>query len=92
MHTQILATQPFTRQLRSGRVTLLPGESVGSHVAHEREEFIIVLSGEATVVSAGGPKRLAAGESLYIAPGTEHDIVNEGKKNAEYIYVVCMLG
>lgn len=41
---------PESKNLKSGRVVLEPGEDVGDHVTKEREEIIIILSGTATII------------------------------------------
>ena len=39
--------------MHSGLVTLKPGESVGKHSTHSKEEIIIVLEGEGTFIISG---------------------------------------
>jgi quercetin dioxygenase-like cupin family protein len=87
--TRLLAGAPETCGMKSGYVTLKPGESVGEHAADSREESIIVLEGTAEVVIAGATAFTAGAHHLiYIPPGTIHDICNSGTGPLRYVYVV----
>ncbi len=75
--------------MKSGYVTLKPGESVGLHKTEAREEMIIFLEGKAQVYLGGKPKVFVQEKQvLYIPPHTEHDIKNSGEKDLHYVYVV----
>ena len=50
MKTEHIVKPPQSRSLKSGRVLLSPGESVGWHVTQDREELVVVLKGTATVL------------------------------------------
>lgn len=88
--TRLLAGMPETRGMKSGYVTLMPGEAVGEHATSGREESVIVLEGEAEVFIDGG-KLFTAGERtlVYIPPDTRHDIRNAGPGCLRYVYVVA---
>ena len=87
--TRILAGVPATAGMKSGLVTLNPGEAVGEHTTTGREEAIIILAGRAAVYCAGKLFTSAGADSLvYIPPDTRHDIRNEGGEILRYLYVV----
>ncbi len=77
-----------TKRLKSGLVILNPGESVGEHVTAGREEAIVVLDGEATVIDEGIIGRVAAGQLVYIAPERRHDVRNDSTRQLRYVYIV----
>lgn len=87
--TRLLAGVPATAGMKSGYVTLLPGESIGEHRTDAREEAIVILEGRASVYRGKELLFAAEEESLvYIPPDTEHDIKNETGKKLRYVYVV----
>ena len=87
--TRLLAGQPSTAGMKSGYVTLAPGEAVGEHVTHGREEAVLILEGRADVFCEGKQVFSAEGESLvYIPPETAHDIKNSGPGRLRYVYIV----
>ena len=87
--TRLLAGQPSTAGMKSGYVTLQPGEAVGVHVTHGREEAVLVLEGRAEVFCEGEKVFSAEKETLiYIPPETSHDIKNPGRDLLRYVYIV----
>lgn len=86
---RLLAGIPSTAGMKSGYVTLKPGESVGEHKTEAKEEAIIILEGQADVYLEGRCMFTAAEETLmYIPPETNHDIKNKGTKRLRYVYIV----
>jgi len=87
---RILAGILDTAGMKSGHVTLKPGESVGEHKTEAKEEAIIILEGEAEVYCEGKILfTVGADHLIYIPPGTNHDIKNSGDKPLRYVYVVA---
>lgn len=87
--TRLLAGVPHTRGMKSGYVTLQPGESVGEHKTEAREEAVVILEGTASVYCEGKHLFNAQAQSLvYIPPEKKHDIKNEGKEMLRYVYIV----
>jgi quercetin dioxygenase-like cupin family protein len=87
--TRLLGGFPATNGMKSGYVTLLPGEAVGEHKTDAREEAIIVLEGQASVYVEKELRFTAKAPSLvYVPPETEHDIRNAGSAKLKYVYVV----
>jgi len=89
-YQRLLDGQPQTRGMRSGRVYLQPGQSIGRHSTEAHEELLVFLSGQGLLL-IGKKKRLPVGEGkvCYIPPNTVHDIKNTGKEPLIYIYCVA---
>lgn len=88
-YMRLLGGVPFTAGIKSGYVTLKPGEAVGEHKTEAREEAIVILEGKASVYCEKELLFTAEAESLvYIPPETNHDIRNEGEERLRYVYVV----
>ncbi len=78
-------------KMRSGFVTLKPGESIGEHSTGNYEEMLIILSGEGEIEAEGiGLKKIKAGDIAYNPPETKHNVINNGSKSMEYIFVVSI--
>ena len=81
---------PESRLLKSGRVTLAPGEDIGEHVTEKREELILILKGEAVVEKEGELIQLKHGQAHFIPEGKKHNVRNNSDKELEYIYIVTL--
>ncbi len=77
-----------TKRLKCGLVVLRPGESVGEHVTSGREEVIVILEGEATIVDEGDVRQAVVGQAVYISPERRHDVSNRARRILRYLYVV----
>lgn len=87
---RILRGPPDSITMRSGVVTIKPGQSVGLHTTASNEELIVVLQGAGTATIAGrDPFNFDTKSAVYIPPQTEHDIKNTGSTILKYIYVVA---
>jgi oxalate decarboxylase/phosphoglucose isomerase-like protein (cupin superfamily) len=89
----LLTGTPQTCGMRSGRVRLAPGRSIGRHNTKGNEELLVFLSGTGTAV-LGTDTRLpvGAGKVAYIPPQTAHDIVNTGTEALIYVFCVAPAG
>ncbi len=88
-YQSLLNGVPHTKGLRSGKVSLLPGEDVGEHSTKDNEEVLVVLSGEGKVVCKGFQSLTINTRTIgYIPPFTIHNVINTGEKPLEYIYIV----
>jgi quercetin dioxygenase-like cupin family protein len=87
-----LIKPPLSVSLRSGSVSLEPGEEVGEHKTEGREEAIIILHGTATVVCEGEAYEAKEKQFVYIPPESVHNIINNSKKLLEYVYIVTPVG
>jgi mannose-6-phosphate isomerase-like protein (cupin superfamily) len=88
MKTEPIIHPPKSSLLKSGRVILSPGESVGWHVTRNREEIIIILRGMATILEEKQQTRIGSGETHYIRNGVSHNVRNDSESDLEYIYTV----
>lgn len=89
---RLLPGHPTTAGMKSGYMTLKPGESTGEHNTETKEEAIIILEGEAQVYCEGNILFTAQKHSLiYIPPETNHDIKNNRDKLLQYVYVVSLV-
>lgn len=89
-YLRILGGPPGNETLRSGLVTLEPGQSVGAHCTDEYEELVIILHGQGEASIAGeGALPIEYGTALYVPPWTDHDIRNVGTAVLTYVYVVA---
>lgn len=91
MKSQSLLKPPQSQRLKSGKVILTPGEEVGEHVTEKREELLIILKGQATLLISDEKFVLNAGETKYIPENTLHNVLNNSDQTLEYIYVVALL-
>ncbi len=88
-YQRLIGGPPQTIEMKSGRVMLKPGESVGRHSTETKEEAIIVLEGKGEVSCAGkGPIIVGKNSFVYIPPQTEHDVKNTGEGPLKYVFVV----
>jgi mannose-6-phosphate isomerase-like protein (cupin superfamily) len=86
----LLGGRGLAEGMRSGVVSLEPGQAVGRHSTRSREELIVVLEGSGDLVVAGQEcVPLAAGAGAYVPPEQEHDVVNTGSGPLRYVYVVA---
>jgi len=85
----LLKGKPQTGGMRSGRVRLAPGKSIGLHNTKGNEELLVFLAGSGVAVIGEDIRlQVGAGRTAYIPPQTAHDIVNTG--NEPLIYVFCV--
>ncbi len=76
--------------MRTGRVILAPGKSIGAHSTRENEEVLVILEGQGEMrIKGGNILKLSKGVIAYCPPGTEHDVFNTGTNLLRYVYVVA---
>ena len=76
--------------LRSGLVTLQPGQDVGSHNTESYEELIVILDGEGELeTDSAGRTKIAKGQIAFNPINTQHNVINTGKTPLKYIYIVA---
>jgi quercetin dioxygenase-like cupin family protein len=76
--------------LRSGLVTLQPGQDVGPHNTESYEEMIIVLEGEGELeTDLTGRIKIARGQIAFNPTNTQHNVINTGKTPMKYIYIIA---
>jgi mannose-6-phosphate isomerase-like protein (cupin superfamily) len=86
----ILTGVPESAGMRSGRILLAPGESVGEHTTGDHEEVLVVLEGRGEIVLNGSRKLpVEANHAVYCPPRTVHNVTNTGTVPLRYVYVVA---
>lgn len=89
MMSQKIIEPPISKKIKAGRVNLKSGQAVGEHLTGSKEELLVILAGQVTVIIEGHQTLLNAQETIYIGPNKKHNVINKGKKLAEYIYVTA---
>lgn len=88
-YSRILGGFPDSVCMKSGLITLKPGEEVGVHSTESNEELLIVLSGSGKFyLNNGDAIHIEGGSFLYCPPQTIHNVVNSSETNLVYVYVV----
>ncbi len=87
----LLEGPPKTCGMRSGRVFLKPGQSIGQHSTHAHEETLVFLAGKGQALIGPDEKScdIGAGKVLYIPPHTLHNMKNTGTEPLVYIFCVA---
>ena len=80
--------------LRAGAVRLGPGEVMDWHSTRDRQELVIMLSGNARVDTRRSARRarrltLRAGQCAFLPSRTLHRVVNASKADVRYLYVAA---
>ncbi len=89
----LLTGVPQTCGMRSGRVRLAPGKSIGRHNTQGNEELLVFLAGRGTaVIGEKAHLEVGVGQVAYIPPQTAHDIVNTGVEPLVYVFCVAPAG
>ena len=89
-YTRILGGAPQSVSMRSGKVVLQPGESVGEHSTKSNEELIIVIEGDGKFLLDDDQfLEFNADSVIYCPPNTRHNVLNSGSVTLRYIYVVA---
>ena len=86
-----LVEPPETQNIKSGFVILGPGQEIGEHVTENKEELIVILEGSGEVIVEGEKSGLKCGQVAYIEKNKKHNIVNVGKIDLKYVYIVSLL-
>lgn len=76
----------------AGQFCLFENRSGGNtrtpiHVHARDDETVYVIAGELTAMIAGQPRRLAAGESLFLPRGIPHQLMNMSGNCGKYILI-----
>lgn len=87
---RLLAGEPQTYGMRSGRVYLSPGQACGLHSTKDREELLVFLSGQGElIIGQEDCHQVGKGKVSYIPPQTDHDVKNTGSEPLVYVYCVA---
>lgn len=91
-YLRLLSGKPQTKGMRSGLVSLKPGEEIGEHSTENKEEALVILNGEAEIsCGKAATFKAAAGSLVYIPPDTRHNVKNCGKNLLKYVYIVSAI-
>jgi quercetin dioxygenase-like cupin family protein len=76
----------------AGQFCLFENKSGGNtstpiHVHAKDDETVYVIEGELTAVVAGEPRRLTAGESIFLPRGIPHQLMNMSGNPGKYILI-----
>lgn len=76
----------------AGQFCLFENESDGNtttpiHVHAGDDETVYIIEGEMTAVIDGQPRRLTAGESMFLPRGTPHQLLNTSGNPSRYILI-----
>ena len=83
---------PRTVNMKSGLVTLEPGQSVGEHSTGQHEETLVILDGMGEVEAEGiARQKIVRDQVVYIPPETKHNVSNIGSNALRYIFVVSRI-
>ncbi len=86
----LLTGKPQTAGMKSGLVSVGPGESCGEHTTASHEEALVVLEGTGRLVLAGkNYLEISGGQVAYVPPNTFHDVRNMGGTPLKYVYIVA---
>jgi len=72
---------------RVHHVHVYPGQSLQTRIHEHRGEHLLVVRGEARVSTGGTSILVPTGESVYIAPGMDHQLENPGDDPLDVISV-----
>ena len=89
-YLQLLSGPPETVTMRSGRVILDPGKSIGKHSTGANEEILVILEGQGEMQITGGKTlQITKNVVAYCPPNTKHDVLNTGTSILRYVYIVA---
>lgn len=78
-------TAEGAERLSAGVVTFPPGDSI-PHRHTTEEEVLYVASGRGALVCDGDPLQLKPGSFVFIPPGVEHFVRNDGDEPLKFFY------
>lgn len=85
-----LVEPPETQNMKSGFVVLKSGQEIGEHITENREELIVILEGSGEAIVESKKFGLKKGQVAYIEKNKKHNIINIGKTDLKYVYVVSL--
>ena len=88
-YQRLIAGNPDSHGMKSGRVWLGPGDDCGLHSTEDHEEQLVFLAGEGTAHIGEQKLPVGVGRICYIPPHTAHNIYNTGKEPLVYIFCVA---
>ena len=80
-----------TSRLNVTHVRIHPGETVPTHTHTDEDQVYYVATGSGFVILDGVRTDVAAGDSVLIPLGTEHEITNTGAEPLDYVFFVVFI-
>jgi mannose-6-phosphate isomerase-like protein (cupin superfamily) len=80
-----------TARLNMTQVRIHPGETVPTHTHADEDQVYYVATGSGFVILDGVRTEVAAGSSVLIPLGTEHEITNTGAEPLDYVFFVVFV-
>ena len=80
-----------TKRLNVTHVHIHPGETVPAHTHQDEDQAYYIATGSGFVVLDGVRTDVAAGDSVLIPLGTEHEITNTGSEPLDYVFFVVFV-
>ena len=74
-----------SRNLTVTWVDVPPGASQRVHSHPESEQVYVIVRGRGTMYVAGDAEEVAEGDPVFIPPGAEHGIINDGPETLVYV-------
>lgn len=70
------------------KLSLEPGDSVGTHIHDSEEEIYYILKGKGVVIDDGMPVEVNEGDAILTRDGASHSIKNTGDTTLEFMAVI----
>jgi mannose-6-phosphate isomerase-like protein (cupin superfamily) len=75
-----------------GAWVVLPAGEVSTAHSHDEAEVFFVVSGTGRLTIDAETRTVSAGDTVFIAPGSSHELVNDGPERVVYISIWWMPG
>lgn len=79
------------KNLAFGVATYNPREKADPH-AHDTEECLYTLEGNATITIGDKRYKLKRGTAVYIPPHEQHNLENDGKETFRFVFMYAPAG
>jgi len=72
------------------KITLQPGDGIGSHAHTGETEYYYILEGTGKVTEDDGEKTVSTGDVVITGNGESHSIINTGAVTLKFIAVIIL--
>ncbi len=72
------------------KITLQPGDGIGTHTHTGETEYYYILEGTGQVVEDDGEKTVSRGDVVITGNGESHSITNTGTATLEFIALIIL--
>src|SRR5881396_1772492 len=84
-HILVDAGDLGSRNLSVTWVEVPPGADQRSHSHEESEQVYVIVRGRGRMRIAGDDEEVSEGDLIFISPGADHGIVNDGSEDLVYV-------